>query len=454
MTQSTLRFLIGGLIATGLLATLARGDDMNISGFRGVASATEGTKKQLKVGDTFLACAVDLEQSWSTRIQHVNLVKIMHVDLGEADYSFGCVKREAFVQSSNRENPKDVEAARNKQVADLLKQYHEFYKAHKYQLAELAAIKAQELDPDNYVIAAAVQSFHSGGIRKELQDLKHDTSNRVTSSFVEIPGQTLPLDSQTNYQQLKPLANDVYPRVSIGGIELPLIISTDHRENEREVNRRLDGPMTAFDYHETPLQQILDDLASWSQVNIVPDASACKAAHISLEMPISMCMEGASLKTALNFALQKGHLKYEVENDALVIMPVGFVRTGLDCFTDPKHKANPDEPLDLSSNGLKRLGVDLASTSSDRPHLPPSAAAFVATKTVDCPIDLIHISHGLYGFGGVHLQFNPAPQEPSLLSAFLPQSHYLDQAVPANFTFWSEVQEWKQTWTDSRTTSN
>jgi hypothetical protein len=138
-------------------------------------------------------------------------------------------------------------------------------------------------------------------------------------------------------------------------------------------------------------------------------------------------LECATLKRALNLLLQKANLNYEVVNDAIVIIPAGLVRPGVDCFTDLERKSNPGEPLDLSFNGLKRLGVDLASASSDRPHLPRSAAAFAAPKTVDYPMDLIEIDYCLTWFANGSFQTASAPKAPTrLLSAFLPRTHYLD----------------------------
>jgi hypothetical protein len=339
VTQSTLRFLIGGLITTCLLANLTRGDDKNSSGRQEAAVASGGGQN-----------------------------------------------------TPSKDASNSAEATRKTKVADLMKQY---LQSAKYQ-AEIAAIKKRELACD-FVIR---------------------TGNR--SSF--------------------------------------------RAKNEHEINRRLDGPVTAFDYHETPLQQIIDDLACWSEIDIVPDVAALKAGKISFDQPVSMRLEGATLKRALNLLLQKANLNYEVVNDAIVIIPAGLVRPGVDCFTNPEGKANPGDSLTPNSNGLKLLGVDLSPTTSGDPHLPPSVPTFVPVQKVSCPIR-IPISGQFLGCGrsgnqftvvalginsGIGFIFGPPEQDeeprpsppdekpcsPGLLAAFLPpEPVYLDQAVPENFTF-------------------
>src|SRR5207237_858441 len=90
-------------------------------------------------------------------------------------------------------------------------------------------------------------------------------------------------------------------------------------EKEREIYRKLDGPITSLDYKDTPLKTVLDDLANTSVLNIVADKPALKDANISLDQPITMRLDGVSLKSALNLLLHQAHLTYQVQNDVLNI---------------------------------------------------------------------------------------------------------------------------------------
>lgn len=208
-----------------------------------------------------------------------------------------------------------AEEAKKKQIAELMNQYHNLYKEHKYREAEIAAIKAQELDPDNYVVGAAVHSAHMAMATQEYKDLekRKEDYNRKALNDAEEPG------AAVNSQN--PLAVDPL-RAMISKGRKPgetSVLNGGRSEKEREIYRKLDSQVTGFDYRDTPLHQVLDDLAGWSQINIVHDVPALKDANISTAQPITMKLEGASLKSALNLLLHQAHLTYQVQNDALVI---------------------------------------------------------------------------------------------------------------------------------------
>ena len=209
-----------------------------------------------------------------------------------------------------------AEETKKKQIADLMNQYHTLYKEHKYQEAELCAIKAQELDPDNYVVGAAVQTAHMAKAHAEYSQISHDKEEMFRRGLndAEKPGPAVNLDN--------PLAVDAKltaRNFGRGKSDTVINLNGGRSEREREIYRRLDSQVTGFDYRDTPLQQVLDDLAGWSNINIVPDVPALKDANISMAQAITMKLEGASLKSALNLLLHQAHLTYQVANDALII---------------------------------------------------------------------------------------------------------------------------------------
>ncbi len=77
------------------------------------------------------------------------------------------------------------------------------------------------------------------------------------------------------------------------------------------------------------------------------DAAALKDANISLSQPITIKLEGATLKSALNLILHQAHLGYQVQNHTLVI-------------TTPKLKLEPRvyPVLDLVSPVVLRVTAD------------------------------------------------------------------------------------------------
>ncbi|CAN5281849.1 hypothetical protein BH10PLA2_BH10PLA2_05000 [soil metagenome] len=484
MTQSAVRLIVGAIFTAGLLANLARGDDKTKTELL-PAPQCEGCENSLGSRSK----SPDFTQSWATANQPVISSSIMRIGIEKLTSSFPVEKVKEL--SSEIHNIRDSEEAKRTQVKALMNQYRRLYRAHMYAEAQYAAENAQELDPDNYVIGAAVQTSHGRGARQEYGELEQKREDYTRRTTIVEPGP---------------------------------IFSPFRSENEREINRRLDGPVTAFDYHETPLQQILDDLASWSQINIVPDVPALKSAKISLTQPISMKLEGASLKCALKLLLVQAKLTYRVKNDELVITtpdrPIGtfeckvypvadllemttvplevmsFQRDSIqspekrlinlvqwkiepDSWSSvggpgvieyfPKGKALvvrhlPDaqnqvsELLDafrrelvqqkaqlassdqnaetpragmvlLSPNGLKLLGIDFSAEPIGRPNLPPPVPTLRPPQSVNCPVNIPVQPWMFIG------KMNPPkpPQKVSLVSPFLPpEPTFRDPAFPQN----------------------
>ena len=208
-----------------------------------------------------------------------------------------------------------AEEAKKKQIAELMNQYHSLYKEHKFREAEICAIKAKELDPDNYVLGAAVQEAHMAMAHQEYHEIEKDKEDyfRRQLNDSEKPGPVVNVDN--------PVSIDAringYARMR--NKSETVLLNGARSEKEREIIRKLDGQATAFEFRDTPLQQVLDDLANWSQINIVQDGPALKDANISTAQPITMKLEGASLKAALNNLLHQAHLTYQVKDDALII---------------------------------------------------------------------------------------------------------------------------------------
>src|SRR5207249_3135179 len=75
-----------------------------------------------------------------------------------------------------------------------------------------------------------------------------------------------------------------------------------------------------LNFKDTPLQQVIDDLHDLSGgVNIVPDVAALNEAGIGLDRPLSLKVEGVSMKSALNILLEQVHLTYQIQHQVLKI---------------------------------------------------------------------------------------------------------------------------------------
>jgi hypothetical protein len=277
MTQSTLRFLIAGIFTVGLLASLARGDDKPRAPELLPMPHCDACDKAPDCCTAGAPCC----QEGSDCCAKSTIKKIGFL-VGEMPQGVDFSKS----WSSSTVKGADIKVL----IADLMNEYHAFYKEHKYQEAEICAIKAQELDPDNYVVGAAVQTAHMAKAHQEYRDIGKEQRG-------------------------------LYSRQEIHEVERvgPLNQSVRSAKTELDTCKKLDGQITGFDYRDVQLQQILDDLAGWSQIDIVPDPPTLKAANINLSQPVTLKLDGVNLRTALSRVLEPAGLTYQVKNDALVI---------------------------------------------------------------------------------------------------------------------------------------
>ncbi len=99
-------------------------------------------------------------------------------------------------------------------------------------------------------------------------------------------------------------------------IQLPTIAPKN--EKEREIEHKLIMPLT-LDFKNTPLKQVVEDLRTWTGINIVLDKRALDEESISQDQTVDMKLDGVSLKSALTNVLHQVHLTYVIEDEVLKI---------------------------------------------------------------------------------------------------------------------------------------
>jgi type II secretory pathway component GspD/PulD (secretin)/tetratricopeptide (TPR) repeat protein len=207
------------------------------------------------------------------------------------------------------------EQAKKEQMAELMKKYNTLFKEGKYKEAEMYAMRAKELDPDDPVPAAAIYTARTQANLTEFKDSKKRREDMFVHSLNEAEDPGPAVDTP------RPLILD--PAMTLlSKNRKPLDINsltTLKSEKERVIQRRLEAPISTLDYKDTPLKQILDDLQVTTGVNIVPDEPALNEAGISLDKPVTMKLEGVALKSALNLLLHQVHLTYVIGDEVLKI---------------------------------------------------------------------------------------------------------------------------------------
>jgi type II secretory pathway component GspD/PulD (secretin)/tetratricopeptide (TPR) repeat protein len=237
-------------------------------------------------------------------------------------------KNESFDQVRTR--AARIEEHKREQITDLMKQYDTYYKDGKYKEAEMVAMRAHELDPDNAGAAAAVHVAHIQRNQAEFAGIKNRreemTLHGLNDAEDEGPAAVTtkePIDFDAERFEIAKNRKVFPPDGKL------ITIKT---EKEREIERRLDLPIS-FDFKDTPLKQVIEDLRDWTGINIVPDQPALDDENISLDRPVTMHLEGVATKSALNLLLHQAHLIYVIKDEVLQITTEAHARGKMEAKT-------------------------------------------------------------------------------------------------------------------------
>jgi type II secretory pathway component GspD/PulD (secretin) len=208
-----------------------------------------------------------------------------------------------------------VEEHKEKQIAELMKQYHELYKDGKYREAEMVAKRAHELAPDDARIAAAIQIADTHGNQVDYTNLK----GRKEDMFLK--GQNDAEDPGAVVTSKEPIAFDTERWATVKNRNAPPREGyqfTVKTEKEKEIEHKLLDPVT-FDFKDTPIKEIIDDLRDWTQLNIVIDQPALDDEAINLSRPLSIKLDNVMAKTALDMVLHQAHLIYVIQGEVVLV---------------------------------------------------------------------------------------------------------------------------------------
>jgi type II secretory pathway component GspD/PulD (secretin) len=217
------------------------------------------------------------------------------------------------------------EENKQKQVKELMAQYNALFKEGKYKEAEVYAMRAKELDPDNPIPGAAI---YTARMQANVTEANKGKKSRE-SMFIN------GLDDAENAGPAVNSDNPIYfdPKTAARNRDRKPteVISLGTKSDKvRQIESKLQAPVSSLDFKETPLRQVLDDLRDWTGINIVPDEPALLEENIKLDSPITMKLEGVSLKSALNLILHQVHLTYVVKDEVLQVTTDAHARGKLE----------------------------------------------------------------------------------------------------------------------------
>jgi Flp pilus assembly secretin CpaC len=210
---------------------------------------------------------------------------------------------------------KNAEQVKQKNVAQLTKQYNELFHDARYPEAEMVALRVRELDPDNPMATAMITmakyqrnhaEYESDKARKEDVWLgaMHDVDNM---------GERDAIDNGITFTKDEKRLKMIQSRKSLEGVS-PQRISSE----ERNIERKLMAPISLSCANQ-PLRDVIGYIQGDQGLNIFIDEPALADKGIQLDAPVNIKLDNISLKSALKLVLSLVHLTYVVADDVLKI---------------------------------------------------------------------------------------------------------------------------------------
>jgi type II secretory pathway component GspD/PulD (secretin)/tetratricopeptide (TPR) repeat protein len=206
---------------------------------------------------------------------------------------------------------------KRKQIKELMAQYRTLFDEGKYHEAEMVASKAHELDPDDPATGAAIHIAHIQGNQAKYSQIKKDREamflNGLNDADSEGPAVTSKdplLVDPDSYRRGRDRSSQMYR----DGISLKV-----RNDAEKRIEMQLNKPIN-LDFKGATLSQVVEDLRVMTRgMNIVIDTPALQEENIPLNSPVTLKLDGVSLKSALNVLLHQVHLTHVIKDDVLQI---------------------------------------------------------------------------------------------------------------------------------------
>jgi type II secretory pathway component GspD/PulD (secretin) len=343
------------------------------------------TDRALEILQEYLSLVADtgLDSNSTSLLRRPVEARLQQYKTLKAQKDFAASQDQARQASRASRSQKELaEQNKQKRIQELMAQYNSLFKEAKYSDAEMYAMQALELDPDNATVAAAVNIAKMRGRLVRYNSIKDDKEKMVLEQLndAETEGPVVTNREPIVFDKARwnVARKRTDPLNQIGGVR---------SEKEREIEQHLLAPVN-MNFTDIPLGKVLDELSTWHGINIYPDRPALEEAGVSLDRPITIRLENISLKSALNLLLHQAHLTYVVADDVLKVTT----------------KENARGRQQMRTFQVAELVIPLTDSSPSPGTQPPQASpAAPPTSPVPSPGTTPAVSPGMMSSSGTHV---------------------------------------------------
>lgn len=207
----------------------------------------------------------------------------------------------------------DVRVRVEQELAELVDQFNELYDQRRYPEANAIAKQAKELDPENPV-TVMMELKSQFAWRNDLNErVKGEKEEGFWTALYDVDKA-----SAINVSDANPVAypsnwKELTERRKAGRADARI-----HSEQEMRVYNSLRNPV-ALHFDSAPLSQVIKFIADTQGINVVVDEAGLAEEGLTSSTPVSINLDGITLKSAMNLLLKPLNLDYTIEDEVLKI---------------------------------------------------------------------------------------------------------------------------------------
>jgi type II secretory pathway component GspD/PulD (secretin) len=208
---------------------------------------------------------------------------------------------------------------KKEEVARMMKDYHRLIDERKFDEAYKTALVMRELDSDDPATLSALKMSQILIRKKNWDDQETQVEDMVYKGIHDARNPGPAVDSKDPLKFDPETFNRLKNRSTASGGISTLRPRTD---KERQIESMLNSKTISLNFKETPLDEVVAYMATYSGVNFDLDTRALANdpnGPISSKTPITASLHDLSLKSALSVVLDKANLRYILKHDVVRI---------------------------------------------------------------------------------------------------------------------------------------
>jgi type II secretory pathway component GspD/PulD (secretin) len=209
----------------------------------------------------------------------------------------------------------EADKAKKTRLSELMEKAQAAYALGNYVEAETFAKKAVEIDPNE--LAASMMVFKAKMERRYKTDLENraEKEDAVVRTFQEVDKASI-ADPEVQLNAIK-YAKDFG---DLTKARLAMNAKLEPKKDPRvmAITSKLNEKIQ-LNFDKTPLSETISFLQNYTGLNIVADPKALSEEGLSLSSPVTLTVNGITIKSALKLMLRPLGLTYKVEDEVVLI---------------------------------------------------------------------------------------------------------------------------------------